>query len=310
MKHDVESPEVSIIVLTYFHEAYIEKALDSVLSQECDFDFEVVVTDDNSGDGTVKTVERFMDKKDLNIKLVKHEANVGTCRNLYDGLIKCNGKYIVIMAGDDCFIDKRKIKNQKDFLDNNSDFMAICTPIKHIYSDGEDTGMVYPDRKYWGREITRDLFLNGVNYPDQGIMFRNVLTTPSARAQFEKMYIFSKYIEDLTLNFFMYDFGKVYLSEDVTYALTRRRESEEGQHNYNSIRSIKQKITDHLELLNNINEYYGGKDNLQKRYEPFVIRIISLIVKKRDFSCIKLFRMIPKKYIFKSVGNFLGRKRP
>ena len=50
------SPKVSVLVQTYNHEAFIGRALDSVVAQEAPFAFEVLVSDDLSADGTREIV--------------------------------------------------------------------------------------------------------------------------------------------------------------------------------------------------------------------------------------------------------------
>ena len=53
--------KLSVIFITYNHEKYVEKALRSVLSQETDFDFEVVIGEDCSTDDTRSIIERTLE---------------------------------------------------------------------------------------------------------------------------------------------------------------------------------------------------------------------------------------------------------
>ena len=48
----MSEPMVSVLFITYNHEKYLRQSLDSVLMQETDFDFEVVVGEDCSTDST------------------------------------------------------------------------------------------------------------------------------------------------------------------------------------------------------------------------------------------------------------------
>lgn len=50
---------VSVIVLTYNHEKYIKEALDSILMQKVNFDYEILIGDDASSDNTVKILKNI-----------------------------------------------------------------------------------------------------------------------------------------------------------------------------------------------------------------------------------------------------------
>ena len=51
---------VSVLMLTYNHEKYIEEAINGVLMQECDFNVELIIADDNSPDNTETIVKNFI----------------------------------------------------------------------------------------------------------------------------------------------------------------------------------------------------------------------------------------------------------
>ena len=53
---------VSVIMLTYNHEKYIRQALDSVLRQQTPFQYEVLIGDDASTDGTAQIIQEYIQK--------------------------------------------------------------------------------------------------------------------------------------------------------------------------------------------------------------------------------------------------------
>jgi glycosyltransferase involved in cell wall biosynthesis len=59
-------PEVSVIVVTYQHANYLRECLDSILDQKTDFEFEIILGEDESNDGTreicIEYAERFKDR--------------------------------------------------------------------------------------------------------------------------------------------------------------------------------------------------------------------------------------------------------
>ena len=54
-----EQIDISVVMLTYFHENYIAQALDSVLSQETDLRYEILIGDDASGDRTPDIIREY-----------------------------------------------------------------------------------------------------------------------------------------------------------------------------------------------------------------------------------------------------------
>ena len=89
----MQRPFVSVIVLTYNQKNTVARALDSVLCQQCDFSYEILIGDDASSDGTQAILSEYANKYD-NITLFAREQNVGVTRNAYDTLMQAKGKYI------------------------------------------------------------------------------------------------------------------------------------------------------------------------------------------------------------------------
>jgi glycosyltransferase involved in cell wall biosynthesis len=91
------SPFVSIFMMTYNHERYIAKALDSILSQKVNFDYEIVLGEDCSSDKTREIVLSYKRKYADLIKLLLHDQNLGASNNQIVVIEKCTGKYIAIL---------------------------------------------------------------------------------------------------------------------------------------------------------------------------------------------------------------------
>ena len=92
-------PMVSVIVLTYNHEKYIKQALDSILRQKVNFDYEILIGDDASTDNTVKVLKEYKSKFPNIIKLFLNEVNLGATRNAYNLLVNAKGKYLATCEG-------------------------------------------------------------------------------------------------------------------------------------------------------------------------------------------------------------------
>lgn len=137
-KEDISNPIVSICSITYNHEMYIEKALDSFLMQETAFPFEIVLGEDCSTDKTRKIIEEYLKKFPTIIKLISSEKNVGMYENHKRTMLACNGNYIAFCEGDDYWTDSKKLQIQKDFLDENEDY-SMCFHETSIFNQEKNT---------------------------------------------------------------------------------------------------------------------------------------------------------------------------
>ena len=135
--------KLSVMMITYNHEQFLREALDSVLMQKVDFEYEIVVWEDNSSDGTRKILLEYTEKYPGKVRPILHDANIGVIRNFFSTLEACRGEYVAILEGDDYWTSDRKLAAQIEFLDAHPDYV-ICfhNAIGH-YQDGHK-----PDFKY------------------------------------------------------------------------------------------------------------------------------------------------------------------
>lgn len=126
---------VSVNMITYLHGTYIKQAIEGVLMQECDFDFELIISDDCSPDCTSDIVNEIINSNPngFKIKYFRHNNNIGMHANALFSLSKSNGKYIAVCEGDDYWIDSKKLKKQVDFLELNPDYGLVHTNFKNYY---------------------------------------------------------------------------------------------------------------------------------------------------------------------------------
>lgn len=116
-------PLLSVLCLTYNHEAYVAEALESFLAQGVNFEFEVVVADDCSSDGTVPRVESFGPRFGGRLRLLQTDVNLGVTRNFRRALAACRGRYVAMCEGDDYWRGTRKLQQQVDFLEAHPSYV-------------------------------------------------------------------------------------------------------------------------------------------------------------------------------------------
>lgn len=145
IKPTLKTPKVSILCVTYNQEKYIEQALESFVNQVTDFEFEVLVDDDCSTDGTQEIIRRFETKYPNIIKPTYRSKNVGVYINGREIYFKAKGKYVCLCQGDDFFCDNHKLQLQANFLDKNPDYSICFHPTKIFYEDKSQADSIFPE---------------------------------------------------------------------------------------------------------------------------------------------------------------------
>lgn len=128
-------PIVSICCLTYNQEKYIRRCIDSFLIQKTDFDFEVLINDDASTDGTVEIIEEYAARYPELIKPIFQKENQyskGVSMNRSFNFPRAKGEFIAICEGDDYWTDPEKLQKQVEFLKKNPDFGLVYTDIDRV----------------------------------------------------------------------------------------------------------------------------------------------------------------------------------
>lgn len=140
------SPKVSIITISYNQENYIETALESFISQEVNFPFEIIVADDGSKDKTQSIVRRFEEEHPRLFNNILRKKNVGAQQNFKEAILRAKGEYIALCEGDDFWTDTSKLQRQVDFLDENKEYALCFHPVRVFYEDGREKDYIYPSK--------------------------------------------------------------------------------------------------------------------------------------------------------------------
>ena len=101
---------ITIAVISYNQENTICECLDSLLSQKCNFDFNIIISDDSSTDKTANICRTYFEKYPGIITLNINSINLGLMRNYTSTLSQCQSKYIAFCAGDDFWCDNLLLK--------------------------------------------------------------------------------------------------------------------------------------------------------------------------------------------------------
>lgn len=137
------NPLVSVLIDTYNHERFIERAINSVLDQDMPMDgVEILVVDDGSTDGTTDIVRRFEPR----VRLLR-KPNGGQASAFNFGFAQVRGQIVATLDGDD-FWAKEKLRRVLETLDANPGVGMVGHGFYEQYSDGRPNGLILPGRPY------------------------------------------------------------------------------------------------------------------------------------------------------------------
>jgi glycosyltransferase involved in cell wall biosynthesis len=127
---------VDIAMVTYNQEKYIAQAIKSVLSQQTDFNYRVVIGDDCSSDSTLEICRKYVKEYPDKFLLINNEENTGLVLNYQRVFQACSAKYIAILEGDDYWIDPLKLQKQVDFLEKDDNIGLVHTDYEKLLENG------------------------------------------------------------------------------------------------------------------------------------------------------------------------------
>lgn len=152
----MRDPLVSVMMITFNHAPYIEKAIDCILAQQSIFSFELVIGEDCSTDGTREIVFQYAERFPNIIRVITSDTNVGMKKNSLRTIHACRGKYIAWCEGDDYWHRIDKLQLQVSYLE-----------------DHPECGLVYSDYDIYDTQSQRTNFShvkkrgkNKIRYPN------------------------------------------------------------------------------------------------------------------------------------------------
>lgn len=240
----MNTPLLSVIFITYNHEKYVEKALMSVLTQETDFDFEVVVGEDCSTDSTRQILDRVKAKYPEKVRLLYREKNLGRpTLNVYQTTKECKGKYLAYLEGDDYWTDPHKLQKQVTFLENHPEYIACSHSCVMIDENGDkitDPDVLGVGSMYeWSGKFTFDDYKRSGRWAGHyaTVVSRNIYL--DEKHDYTILYRAHDFVDDGVILLFLLIQGDIYRMDEVMSAWRYVRKASAG--NWNSL-SLKRDI--------------------------------------------------------------------
>jgi glycosyltransferase involved in cell wall biosynthesis len=248
-------PLVDIVLIAYNHERYVGQAIESVLAQQTDFAYRLIIGDDCSTDNTQAIIKSYAEQYPNLIKTMldsehrgfRHKDRVGI-----KALDVCNAKYVAFLDGDDYWTDPSKLQKQVAFLETHPDFSICYHNARMFYEDGsrETTNWLQPDHK----EVSTLEDLLFVNFiPTCSVVFRRGLLGEWPD------WLFTLGMADWPIHIMNAQHGKIeYLNE----VMATYRVHDKGT--WSSRTQVEQWL-DVIRMLDHINVYLGLKYKKQVR---------------------------------------------
>jgi Glycosyl transferase family 2 len=164
---------VSVVSITYNHEAYIRETLDGFVAQKTDFPVEIIVADDASTDATPAIIQEYADHHPHLLRPILRSKNLGIHANLTDALSAARGEYLALCEGDDFWIDPLKLSKQVAFLDQHPETAVCFHPVRVIWDDGRTDDSEFPPI-FWRRDFSLATLLSRNFIQTNSVVYRRL----------------------------------------------------------------------------------------------------------------------------------------
>jgi len=150
---------LNVILITYNHSKLIQDSLRSILLQKTNFDFDVIVADDQSTDDTLAQIRECDEKTEIPFRYLRSEENLGITKNYKRAFRACDAEYIAVLEGDDFWTDPDRLQKHVDFLESHCE----CAMSFNRYIRGDIEAVhyaIYPEmessegyQRYTSRDV-------------------------------------------------------------------------------------------------------------------------------------------------------------
>jgi glycosyltransferase involved in cell wall biosynthesis len=134
--------KLSVLLMTYNHAPFVEQAVRSVLDQQTNFPFEVVIAEDFSTDDTAAIVSRVETAHPDRIRVLRRGRNLGIQDNFIDAYSQCRGEYVATLDGDDYWTAPDKLQRQVNLLDRNPRYSFCFHNVREVVDPPDEGGKV------------------------------------------------------------------------------------------------------------------------------------------------------------------------
>ena len=287
-------PLVSVLLITYNQQDYIAQAIESVLMQKVNFPYEIIIGEDLGPDNTRAICENYADRLDngdlklenVSIRVLSRTTNLGVAGNWCDCAQHAQGKYMMMLDGDDYWTDPNKMQMQVDFMEAHPE-CVIChtnTDILHM-----NTGTIKPCNK---RDVPEGMILHDV----MGGREQMTSSTMCLRAEAVKQHIpFDMYVkedfpcEDWPTIAILSAYGEIRYLPQVTTVYRVGQASVTNEVSYDKIRKYWQRSKHMTECIYSLLPQLGKFED-SDYYDTYMYNtLLNAAYKNNDYSAAREF---------------------
>ncbi|TCN56387.1 glycosyltransferase [Flavobacterium circumlabens] len=206
--------KVTVCMITYGHEKFIEEAINGVLMQEIDFDIELLISNDASPDKTDEIVKSIIENHPRGswIRYIKHDSNIGMMPNSLFVLEASKGEFIAVCEGDDYWTDPLKLQKQVAFLEANPEYVMCFHRCQFLTLENGKNKFVDQELEVIDYEYNLYGLLYHWNIPTASIVFKNVFLEEDNVFPYDFLKVQSG---DIALASYLFQFGKFFLFKEI-----------------------------------------------------------------------------------------------
>lgn len=252
----MNNPLVSVGIITYNQEKYIEQCIDSILMQKVNFTYEIIIGEDCSPDNTREILLKYKEKYPDIIKLILHDKNIGPAQNGNGVKRVTTGKYYVGIEGDDFWIDENKLQKQFDFLESHPEYSAVGHNLYYAKPNGEVIYSAVESKK--DRVFTMNDYLKkGVFIHCNTIFRRNYFTNPDEK--YKRLRSSYTTMGDIATLALFFDKGDIYYMGEPMLAHRLTDASDNASFSQTEKKGLIKYTKMFFQITDALDEYFEGK---------------------------------------------------
>lgn len=287
---------VSVSCITYNHAKYIRQCLDGILMQKADFQYEILIHDDASTDGTDDIIREYAQKYPTIIKPIFEKENQyskGVPISATFNYPRAEGKYIALCEGDDYWTDPYKLQKQVVYMESHPGY-AMCFTNVDVICDGISKKYLNIFSNIHEGEYTGEQILKEWTIPTASVLYRRY----AERVPQDPRFLYGDIVTFLWLS----QKGKIWCINDKT-AVYRR--------NPTGVTTNKRSYNREIDHLTAIEEHFGYKEIVRELIVDISINYFllnrlkkeSFIILRRikELKCSRAFLLKFPKKIYKLI---------
>lgn len=216
----MNSCDLSIIIVSYNEAKYIERAVNSCLNQDFQGEYEIIIGDDGSNDGSVEIIEKLenehsniirhfvMERSETDVIPSLRASNV-----IKRALLLSKGKFIAVLSADDYYVNTKHFSNAVIFLNNpnNKKYSGVFSDFKKVYSD--NTEQVY----MFNAPTIRSLII--------AKLYIHISTLVFKREVFDNGFLTDRTCDDVEMTYSVCIAGKIKYLPNIDFSYYQRKGS-------------------------------------------------------------------------------------